>query len=318
MTSPEDQAARAVEPSSGTAAFVEQARDLAVRSGRRAAEHAGQWVERASTPARVLVTALRGEGHTEGLRHLPQQGPVIVAVNHRHALDARALVAALPRPALVISTNDLESAIRLRRAGRKPRRGDAWQAALDELDRGGVVAVFPEGAPSPDTNLHKGRDGFGRLVLAAGAPVVPAVLTTRSALLVLGPAREFGRFDDLPADRTLARGVTDEVMGAIADLGRLRYLDTYPTTARDQLRSAAQKRRDQLRALAQTRRLAEQQAIEARQVADLEERRDLARLHREAEEQARTRAEQAAQRDWQRRALQVSGQTEQDVDGNDS
>ena len=302
---------------SGPAALVEQVRRLAVRSGRRAADQAGQWARRASAPARSLAVALRGEGQTQGLRHLPQEGPVIIAANHRHALDAWALVAALPRVALVVSTNDLESAVRARRAGRDPRRGDAWRTALEELDRGGVVAVFPEGAPSPDTDLHKGRDAVGRLVLAAGVPVVPAVLDTRSAVLMLGASLEFSRFDDLPADRTLARGVTDEIIGAIADLGRLRYLDTYPTTARDQLRSAAQKRRDQLRSLAQARRLAEREAIESRHLADLEERRDLARLHRDAEEQARTRAEQAAERDRERRALQVPGQTEEDH-GDDS
>lgn len=307
------------EPGPHPAALVEHVRELAMRTGRRAADRAGQWARRASAPARSLTVALRGEGQTQGLRHLPQEGPVIIAANHRHALDGRALTAALPRAALVVSTSDLESAVRARRAGRDPRR-DAWRTALEELDRGGVVAVFPEGAPSPDTDLHKGRDAVGRLVLAAHVPVVPAVLDTRSALLVLGPPLEFSRFDDLPANRTLARGVTDEVISAIADLGRLRYLDTYPTTARDQLRSAAQKRRDHLRSLAQARRLAEQRALESRQLADLEERRDLARLHRDAEEQARTRAEQAAERDRQRRTLQVPGQTEhdhvdQDVDG---
>lgn len=310
MTTPASSAAEAAEPAeqprdqaARTAAFGRQARDLAVRAGRTALDHAGQLARRASTPARTFVTALRGQGQAQGLRHLPQEGATIIAVNHRHPLDARALVAALPRTVLVVSTTDLESAVLARRAGIEPgRRRDVWQVALDELDAGGVVAVFPEGAPSPDSNLHKGRDAVGRLVLAAQVPVVPAVLDTRAALLELGPALKFRRFDDLPADRTLARGVTDEIMGAIADLGRLRYVDTYPTTARDQLRSATHKRRDQLRARAQARRLAEQQTIEARQVADLEERRDLARLHRVAQEQARARAEQAAERDRQRRA----------------
>ncbi|MGD8215999.1 lysophospholipid acyltransferase family protein [Aestuariimicrobium sp. Y1814] len=294
-------------PNQDTLAAVASAagrvRDLAVSASRRAADQAGDLARRAAAPGRALLTALRGQGTTAGLRHLPQEGPVILAVNHRHVLDARALAAALPRPVHVVATADLEVATRARRAGHEPRRRDAWQQALDALAEGEVVAVFPEGAPSPDSDLHKGRDAVGRLVLAAGVTVVPAVLDTRAASLVFGPALDFSRFRGLPVERTLARGVTDETMAAIADLGGLRYRDTYPTTARDQLRSGTQKRRDQLRARAEQRRMTERRAIEARQLADLEERRDLARLHREAEEQARTRAEQAAERDRQRRVV---------------
>lgn len=297
---------------SDAAVLAGQFRDLAVRTGRRAATRAEELTRRVSAPTRALLTAVRGQGITQGLRHLPQEGPVVLAVNHRHRLDARALAAALPRPLHIVSTTGLDSAVRSRRAGREPGRADDWQRALDVLAAGGVVAIFPEGAPSPDSDLHKGRDAAGRLVLAARAPVVPAVLDTRTAELVLGPALDFSRFDGLPVDRTLARGVTDQIMAAIADLGGLRYRDTYPTTARDQLRSATQKRRDQLRARAQQRRLAEQQVIEARQLADLAERRDLARLHREAEEWARTRAEQAAERDRRRNSGQPTGQPGED------
>ena len=138
-------------------------------------------------------------------------------------------------------------------------------------------------------------------MLAAGVPVVPAALDTRSALLLLGPAMDFRRFEGLDADRTLARGVTDEIMGAIADLGALRYVDTYPTTAREQIRSDARRRMDERRDRSIERRLAERRAVEDRRAYLLEEQRDLAERHLQAEIEARLLSERAAERDRDRR-----------------
>ena len=80
------------EPGPHPAALVEHVRELAMRTGRRAADRAGQWARRASAPARSLTVALRGEGQTQGLRHLPQEGPVIIAANRTRVPYAR------PRP----------------------------------------------------------------------------------------------------------------------------------------------------------------------------------------------------------------------------
>ncbi|MGA4507083.1 lysophospholipid acyltransferase family protein [Propionibacteriaceae bacterium G1746] len=280
--------------------FGHQARSTAARLGRVAADRASEFVTAASRPARQLVTSVRGHGEVAGLRHLPASGPALLVVNHSHPLDARALAAASPRPLRVVSVRALDADVRLLRGGGSPARSSAWRTALAELAGGGVVALFPEGDHAPDRSLHKGRDATGWLVLAAQVSVVPAVLDVRSSTLTLGPALDFGRHRGIPANRALARGVTDEIMATIADLGGLGYLDTFTTTARDQLRSAALKRRDAARARSAERRLAEQRALETRHAEAEAERRDLAQWHVEAEQAARDEARAAAERDQHR------------------
>ena len=279
------------------------ARQRALAAATTVGEHTRAMMRRVREPLVDLRTALAGEGDIQHGARIPEAGPAIIVANHRHALDARALVAHLPRRAHVVDADRLDEAVRARRV-EDPSKRDTWSEALHALRAGDLVVVLPEGVPSPDEALHKGRVGVGWLVLAAQrigfVPVVPMGLDTRRAEIVVGHPLDFSRHADITPNRTIARGVTDEVMAAIADTAQLRYVDSHTTTAREQKRSAGRRRRDAMRAAAHTRRVRMETAAAERREAAEAERRDLAERSRQAAAEARAQALRAAQRDRSR------------------
>ena len=126
--------------------------------------------------------------HVEGLEHLPENGPAILASNHIAYLDPLAIGHAVDRrgrrPRFLAKTelfDDRRISWVLRGCGQIPvKRGtrDAAQAleyAFDALGRGEVVCIFPEGTVTTDPDLRSGppKTGTSRLAVASGAPVVP-------------------------------------------------------------------------------------------------------------------------------------------------
>lgn len=273
------------------------------RWGETAVERTLTVADRLSAPARTLADAVRGRGVLTGSEHLPETGPALVVGNHRHRWDAWALSAHLPRPAVHIGMADLAEDHRRIRAG--GGAGRHWRAALDTIASDGVLLLLPEGVPSPDQRLHRGREVMGWLLLElAPAPVVPALIDTRAAQFSLGPSRNLSRQRGLsaaaPLRRVVARGLADEVIHAIAVHGDLSYVDSYTTTARADVRALARQRRQDRQRMAKERRLRELQALEQRLLEAEEERRDLARRHAEAAAEAREHAVEAARRDQDR------------------
>lgn len=255
----------------------------------RLGHHGAQLALRATQPVRALPwrevsDALRGESLLTGVEVLPEQGPAIIAAHQRTLADARALVSALPRRASVVGIGALESAVAARRAQETNR--DALSRAVATLADGGVVVVFPERGPSPDGMAHRGRAALGWLILAAqrigAVPVIPAVVDVAQARVLLGTPLDFSRHADVVADRTIARGVTDEVMDAVVSTGGLGYRDSYVTTARAQRRSAAGRLRDRTRSDLFVRRREQQLAHEQQRREHDEERRFIDELLQQA------------------------------------
>lgn len=261
--------------------------------------------EKVREPLRDYRAGLRGEGTLEHGDRIPRRGAVILLANHRHLLDARVLQAHLEREARLVDVEKLARAVQERR-GHEVERSDAWLEALAALSAGEMLLLFPEGEPSPDALLHKGRQSIGWLLLAAlrldvPVTVLPLAHDVRQGRIVVGEPLDFSRHDDLVPNRTLARGVVDEVMDALAGTGGFVYSDTHTTTARDQLRSAVQRRRDARKVEALTRRDAERKLTEMRREESRVEREDLAERSRLAAEEARRLVAEAAARDQARR-----------------
>ena len=152
----------------------------------------------------------------DGIEHLPEQGPVIIASRHFHHLyDGAAIVSAVPRPLHILVGLDwvrnpfvkvamtrlcaaADWPVVLRRDGstsvdeaqarQELRR--ALSESLDVLERGHVLLVFPEGYPNIDPGYTPKpnedaylpfQSGFVRLATLAAAkgmqvPIVPAGL----------------------------------------------------------------------------------------------------------------------------------------------
>jgi 1-acyl-sn-glycerol-3-phosphate acyltransferase len=125
-----------------------------------------------------------------GREHIPAEGPVIIAANHRSFLDPFIIGMMARRPLYYVAKRELFAkpfvAWLLNSLGAFPiNRGagdeDAMGTARAILERGDVVIIFPEGTRTRPGPLGSPRRGVGRLALATGAPVVPvAVMGTEA------------------------------------------------------------------------------------------------------------------------------------------
>jgi glycerol-3-phosphate dehydrogenase (NAD(P)+) len=125
-----------------------------------------------------------------GREHVPADGPVIIAANHRSFLDPFVIACMARRPLYYVTKKELFAnrivAWLLTSLGAFPiDRGngdeDAMATAREILHRGDAVLIFPEGTRTRPGTLGAPRRGVGRLALETGAPVVPvAVIGTEA------------------------------------------------------------------------------------------------------------------------------------------
>src|ERR671919_357943 len=120
-----------------------------------------------------------------GREHVPDGG-VVLAANHRSFLDPFAIGYCLPRPIYFVAKQELfRNPVLgwfLNCMGAFPvRRGESdeysMETALELLERGKPVVIFPEGTRIRAGSLAKPKRGVGRLALQSGAPVVPIAIT---------------------------------------------------------------------------------------------------------------------------------------------
>jgi glycerol-3-phosphate dehydrogenase (NAD(P)+) len=125
-----------------------------------------------------------------GREHIPVDGPVIFAANHRSFLDPFVIACMSRRPLYYVAKKELFAsrltAWFLNSLGAFPiDRGnadeDAMGTAREILRRGDSVLIFPEGTRIRPGSLGAPKRGVGRLALETGAPVVPvAVIGTEN------------------------------------------------------------------------------------------------------------------------------------------
>src|SRR5579884_411047 len=165
-----------------------------------------------------------------GREHIPAEGPVIVAANHRSFLDPFVIGTMARRPMYYVAKQELFrnrwQAWLLNSLGAFPvRRGqsdeDMIRTAKAILARGDIVLIFPEGTRTRPGSLGRPKRGVGRLALETGAPVVPvAVIGTedvrrgwrirpRKVRLRAGRPLTFPQVEN--ASPALAGAVTDRI-----------------------------------------------------------------------------------------------------------
>lgn len=120
-----------------------------------------------------------------GMEHIPKDGALIIASNHRSFMDPWVIGMMLRRPIYYVAKTELFHnrvvAWLLSSLGAFPvdrGGGDrgAMEAARRILERGDVVVIFPEGTRTRPGALGIPKRGVGRLALETGAPVVPVAL----------------------------------------------------------------------------------------------------------------------------------------------
>jgi 1-acyl-sn-glycerol-3-phosphate acyltransferase len=124
--------------------------------------------------------------HYTGCERIPREGPVVIASNHPSYLDPILLQHGTDRWVRYIAERwILELPLfgpLARTAGMLPvgddtgSRGDALWRAIQVLEAGGVVGIFPEGWRTRVPPMGPAKRGLGRLALVPGTVVVPAAI----------------------------------------------------------------------------------------------------------------------------------------------
>ena len=182
-----------------------------------------------------------GRWRVEGRGNVPARGGVILASNHVSYADPPLLGTACPRGVFFMAKKQLFRMPLLEpllpmihafpvRRGRLDRT--ALKRALRLLERGRVVAIFPEGMRSPNGRLQTPELGTALVALMSGAPVVPVALIGSDRLLPLnsplvrpakivvrfGPARRFSPGSNGRISRERLEQAGAEIMSAIREL----------------------------------------------------------------------------------------------------
>jgi 1-acyl-sn-glycerol-3-phosphate acyltransferase len=175
-----------------------------------------------------------------GAEHVPSTGPVILAANHRSFWDIPVHVIASPRPVLFMAKQELYKGPVTRWTWRSlggfPVRRDtadirAVDTALALLERGEMVAIYPEGTRSRTGEMLPFLKGAAWLALRMGAPIVPCGLRgterrsggrprrlMRQVRVAFGPPILVDVEPDTRARREKAGALTQELLSAIQNL----------------------------------------------------------------------------------------------------
>jgi 1-acyl-sn-glycerol-3-phosphate acyltransferase len=168
---------------------------------------------------RVCSPIVRGWGRleVEGLEHMPEHGPVLLAGNHDSYWDPVAIgVAALPRRQIRALAKSSLWKIKglggvLDGMGQIPiERGtgdqNAMGRAIEELRAGACIGIFPEGTRSLGREL-RARSGFGRLAEAVPEAAVVCVAVSGTVDIPRFPKRPRVRIRFFaPAEGGLSNG----------------------------------------------------------------------------------------------------------------
>ena len=199
----------------------------------------------------------------EGLDHVPDENPAILASNHLSFSDSFFLPLVVPRPITFLAKSDYFTGKGIKGfftkaffagVGQVPvdrSGGRASEAALRTglriLDEGKLLGIYPEGTRSPNGTLYRGKTGVARMAMEAGVPIIPvAMINTyeiqppgqvrpriRRVGVRIGKPLDFSRYDGLENDRFVLRSITDEVMYELMSLSGQEYVDMYATKAKE-------------------------------------------------------------------------------------
>jgi 1-acyl-sn-glycerol-3-phosphate acyltransferase len=203
------------------------------------------------------LLSLLGRPKVEGLEHVPQGGPAILASNHLAVADSFYLPLVVRRRITFLAKQEYFTGTGVKGlfqrwfytvAGQVPidrTDADSAQSALTTaariLDQQKLLGMYPEGTRSPDGRLYKGKTGLARLALESGVPVIPVAMVGTDVVnppgskmwrfgrvqVRFGKPMDFSRFEGLAGNRFIERAVIDEIMYELMQLSGQEYVDIY-------------------------------------------------------------------------------------------
>lgn len=129
--------------------------------------------------------------HSEALDVLRDEPGLVVVANHPSMLDALMLVARLPRSACIMKASLMHNPFlapgaRLARYIRNDTPRGLIRLAVEDLQRGGQLVLFPEGTRTTQPPVNPFRPGFTVIAKMARAPIQTVFIDTSSPYLCKG------------------------------------------------------------------------------------------------------------------------------------
>jgi len=202
-----------------------------------------------------------------GLRHVPSNGPVIIASNHLSFSDSIFMPLVVPRNVTFLAKSEYFTSpgikgfikkitfialgqVPVDRSGGK-RSEAALLTGLKLLKEEHCIGIYPEGTRSPDGRLYKGRTGIARIAIESGAPIIPVAMFNTEKIQPTGKVipkimrvkMVFGEpmfFEGDSSDLLYLRDVTDQIMKKIQELSGQEYVDIYASRRKDELKDESE------------------------------------------------------------------------------
>jgi 1-acyl-sn-glycerol-3-phosphate acyltransferase len=213
-------------------------------------EKGGFWL---GVAASLFYPVQWATGHRRfiGEQHIPKTGPAIIVCNHISYLDPvytavfvhqagrvprfMAKHTVMDLPFIGLLARRLEQ-IPVYRGGGEAK--ESLRAAIDALDKGRTVIIYPEGTITRDPGFWpmRAHTGVARLALERDVPVIPVVhwnthlvydhyhgkkfrpLPRKAVVTQAGPPVDLSALRGRPVDGQLVREVTDHIMRSVRDL----------------------------------------------------------------------------------------------------
>lgn len=197
--------------------------------------------------ARVLCSLLGGY-HLRGRENIPVKGGAVICGNHISYLDPPLLGNAVsPRRTYFMAKKELFEipvlgwlihTVYAFPVERGTTDREAIRHAIDLLNKGELLVVFPEGQRSPDGSLQPGNIGPALMAAKAGVPILPVALKGADEVLPLhaksvhrgrGVYVDIGQpiypnqFGEGRLDKSQLQEFTEAVMQAIYELQIKQY-----------------------------------------------------------------------------------------------
>ncbi|HOU45680.1 MAG TPA: lysophospholipid acyltransferase family protein [Candidatus Pacearchaeota archaeon] len=193
----------------------------------------------------LINPIVKGHIHSiQGLENIPLKGGFIVASNHNNSFDHYLILFLLGermKDARFIGAKDelktqlttpllyyLTDTIVVKRNNENSKK-EMMQRAIDHLQKGNIIVIYPEGNFSLRSRLLRAKTGIANMVFKSGMPVLPVGVkglpeNPKKRIVKIGKPiffeEEIARTKDMDSSSqeyySFRRGVTDRIMGEIS------------------------------------------------------------------------------------------------------